>query len=255
MPSISPETPGRAINVHFPYHIAHAHQAKHGSLVDRGANGGLAVSDVRILSKSIRKCTVTGIDSHEVQGLDVVQCAALAHTNYITVNLIRNEYTYYGKCCTIHSSGQIWWFKYTVDDKSVQVGGQQRICTIDGYSMPMVCKGGLMYLDIIGKPTDEDLQAYPCVHLTHPHEWDSSVLDYTHPTPDGEPSWSTSPADRFQFDPNFDEFGDSTLSAIVKLSILDNSLQLSPNIKTICVYKHTINMQTPDFQKLRAYFG
>ena len=32
------------------YHIAQASQAKHGSLVDRGANGGLAGSDVRILS-------------------------------------------------------------------------------------------------------------------------------------------------------------------------------------------------------------
>ena len=30
----------------------------------------------------------------------------------------------------------------TVDDKSVQVGGRQRIITIDGYSMPLVCKGG-----------------------------------------------------------------------------------------------------------------
>ena len=69
--------PERSINHHFTYHIAQASQAKHGSLVDKGANGGLAGSDVRILSRSSRKCTVTGIDSHELQGLDVVQCAAL----------------------------------------------------------------------------------------------------------------------------------------------------------------------------------
>ena len=69
-------TPERSINHHFTYHIAQASQAKHGSLVDRGANGGLAGSDVRILSSPSRKCTVTGIDSHELQGLDVVQCAA-----------------------------------------------------------------------------------------------------------------------------------------------------------------------------------
>ena len=75
-------TPERSINHHFTYHIAQASQAKHGSLVDRGANGGLAGSDVRILSRSSRKCTVTGIDSHELQGLDVVQCAALAETNH-----------------------------------------------------------------------------------------------------------------------------------------------------------------------------
>ena len=32
----------RTINHHFTYHVAQASQAKHGSLVDRGANGGLA---------------------------------------------------------------------------------------------------------------------------------------------------------------------------------------------------------------------
>ena len=85
------------INHHFTYHVAQASLAKYGSLVDRGANGGLAGSDVRILSRSSRKCTVTGIDSHELQGLDVVQCAALVQTNHGIVNLIMNEYACYGK--------------------------------------------------------------------------------------------------------------------------------------------------------------
>ena len=66
----------RSINHHFIYHVAQASQAKHGSFVDREDNGGLAGSDLRILSRSSRKCTVTGTDSHELQGLDVVQCAA-----------------------------------------------------------------------------------------------------------------------------------------------------------------------------------
>ena len=91
-PQDSTMTHERTINHHFTYHVAQASQAKHGSLVDRGANGGLAGSDVRILSRSSRKCTVTGIDSHELQGLDVVQCAALVETNHGIVNLIMNEY-------------------------------------------------------------------------------------------------------------------------------------------------------------------
>ena len=134
-PQDSTITPERSINHHFTYHIAQASQAKHGSQVDRGANGGLAGSDVRILSRSSRKCTGTGIDSHELQGLDVVQCAALVETNHGIVNLIMNEYACYGKGHTIHSSGQIEWFKNSVDDRSVQVGGKQRICTVDGYAM------------------------------------------------------------------------------------------------------------------------
>ena len=43
--------------------------------------------------------------------------------------------------------------------------------------MPLVCKGGLMYLQLQGIPTDQDLQNYPSVHLTSSHEWDPSVLD------------------------------------------------------------------------------
>ena len=66
-PQDSTMIPERTIKHHYTYHVAQASQAKHGSLVDRGANGGLAGSDVRILSRSSRKCTVTGIDSHELQ--------------------------------------------------------------------------------------------------------------------------------------------------------------------------------------------
>ena len=88
-----------------------------------------------------------------------------------------NEYACFGKEHTIHSSGQIEWFKISMDDRSVQVGGKQSICTIDGYVMPLFCRGALMYLSILGKPTDTDLERYPDVHLTGTHEWDHSVLD------------------------------------------------------------------------------
>ena len=144
--------PERTINHHFTYRVAQGSQAKHDSLVDRGANSGLVGSDVRILSRSSRKCTVPGNDSHELQGHDVVQCAALTGAHHGIVNLIMNEYASYGKGRTIHSSGQIVWYKNSVDDRSVQVGGKQRVCTIDGYAMPLTCRGGLMFLSILGNP-------------------------------------------------------------------------------------------------------
>ena len=80
--STSDVTPQRSINsvhIHLFYHVAQAKQAHHGSLVDRGANGGLAGSDDRVLSKSSRKCTVTGIDHQQINSLDIVQCAALVN--------------------------------------------------------------------------------------------------------------------------------------------------------------------------------
>ena len=147
------QSPTRQVNAHITYHVAQANQAMQESFVDRGANGGLASSDVRVLNRSPRQCTVIGIDNHEIPGLDIVQCASLDDTNHGIVNLIRN-----GKGHSIHSSGQIEWFTNTVDDKSVQVGGRQRIVPMDGYSVPLECKGGLMYL-----------------------KWDPSVLDYVHP--------------------------------------------------------------------------
>ena len=77
-----------------------------------------------------------------------------------------NEYAYYGKGHTIHSSGQIEWNKNQVDDKSVKEGGSQYITTLGRYSLPLQCTGGFMYLSILGKPTDEKLVKYPSVHLT-----------------------------------------------------------------------------------------
>ena len=118
-----------------------------------------------------------------------------------------NEYAYYGKGHTIHSSGQIEWHKNKVDDKSVKVGGSQCITTLDGYSFPLKCTGGLMYLSILGKPTDEELVKYPSVHLTSIHEWDPSVLDFSYPEGDGEPVWACDPQHVDLIDPNFDPQG------------------------------------------------
>ena len=206
------------------------------------SNGGRAGSDVRILSKSSRKYTGTGIDSHDLQGIDVVQCAALVETNHGIVNLIMKEYACYGKGHTIHSSGHIAWFKKSVDDRSVQVGGKQKICAIDGYTMPLVCRGGLMYLCIIIKLTGADLERYPAVHLTEPHEWDHSVLDYTHPSGDGEPPWSNDPDEIYAFDHNFDDFGDYTQRAIQTLTILDDSSTTLTTCSNLRANQHVVRI-------------
>ena len=119
-----------------------------------------------------------------------------------------------------------------MDDKSVQVGGQQRIITIDGYSMPLVCKGGLMYLKFQGIPTDKVLQTYPSVHLTSPHEWDPSVLDYVHPKDNGEPNSTYDSTEKYQVDPTFDEFDD----------YINKLLSITPQISSthkLLVNKHT----------------
>ena len=94
-----------------------------------------------------------------------------------------------------------------VDDKSVKVGGTQGITTLNGFAFPLKCTGGPMYLNILGKPTDEELVKYPSVDLTSIHEWDLSVLDYSHPEGDGEPVWTIDPQHIDFLDPNFDIYG------------------------------------------------
>ena len=143
---------------------------------------------MRILERTGRTVSVTGIDNHELPGLDIVTCAALLHTNHSKVVLIMHEYADYGRGNTIHSPGQIEWFQNTCDDKSSHVGGKQVINFLDGYSTPLQCRTGLMYMSLLGQPTDADLNTYPHVLLTGPHEWDPSVLDYTHPTTSGDPT-------------------------------------------------------------------
>ena len=90
-------------------------------LVDRGANGGLAGSDMRVIHKTHCKINIQGIDNHEVTGLDVVTAATLLNTSQGKVIGIFNEYAYLGKGSSIHSSGQLEWFKTNVDEKSVKV--------------------------------------------------------------------------------------------------------------------------------------
>ena len=119
-----------------------------------------------------------------------------------------------------------------------------------------------MYLSILGKPTDKDLERYPAVHLTGPHEWDPSVLDYTHPSGNGELPWSNDPDERFALDPNFNEFRDYTQRAIQTLSILDDSSptltpcsSLMTNQHVYTTNQHDVSPETPEYEKFRTYFG
>ena len=162
-------------------HANHTNQ----QLVDCGANGGLAGSDVCVIRKTHRKINIQGIDNHEVTGLDVVTAATILITSQGIVIGIFNEYAYLGKGSSIHSSGQLEWFKTNVDEKSVKVGGTQLITTLDGYSVPLLIKDGLAYATSLGRPTDQDMDTYPHVFFTSPDEWDPSVLDHDPPHLDG----------------------------------------------------------------------
>ena len=195
-------------------HANHTNQ----QLVDRGANGGLAGSDMHVIHRTYRKINIQGIDNHEVTGLDVVTAATLLNTSQGKVIGIFNEYAYLGKGSSIHSSGQLESFKTNVDEKSVNVGGTQLITTLDGYSVPLLIKDGLAYATSLGRPTDQDMDTYPHVFFASPDEWDPSVLDHDPPHLDGlDPSQVP---DQPFGDPMFDACGDFNKHIIANLNTL-----------------------------------
>ena len=172
-------------------------------LVDHGANGGLAGSDMRGIHRTYRKIKIQDIDNHEVTGLDVVTAATLLNTPQGKVIGIFNEYAYLWKGSSIHSSGQLEWLQTNVHETSVNVGGTQLINTLDGYSVPLLIKDGLAYATSLGRPTDQDMDTYPHVFITSPDKWDHSQVP-----------------DQPFGDPMFDAYGDFNQPIIANLTTL-----------------------------------
>ena len=247
----------RQIKVCKHYLFQHANHTNN-QLVDRGANGGLAGSDMRVIYKTHRKINISGIDNHEVAGLDVVTATTLLNTSLGKVIGIFNEYAHLGKGSSIHSSGQLEWFKTHVDEKSVKVGGTQLITTLDGYSVPLLIKDGLAYATSLGRPTDQDMDTHPHVFFTSPDEWDPSVLDHDPPHLDGlDPSQVP---DQPFGDPMFDAYGDFNERIIANLNILldappevCSSYTTTSSVSTAKL--HQGSSQEPDWHALRPFFA
>ena len=247
----------RQIQVCKHYIFQHANHTNN-QLVDRGANGGLAGSDMQVIYKTHRKINISGIDNHEVTGLDVVTAATLLNTSLGKVIGIFNEYAYLGKGSSIHSSGQLEWFKTLVDEKSIKVGGTQLITTLDGYSVPLLIRDGLAYATSLGRPTDQDMDTYPHVFFTSPDEWDPSVLDHDPPHLDGlDPSQVS---DQHFGDPMFDAYGDFNERIIANLNILLDAPPGDCGSYTAISSVSTVNLhqsspQEPDWNALRPFFA
>ena len=83
--------------------------------------------------------------------------------------------------------------------------------------------------------------------LTGPHEWDPSVLDYTHPATAGDPTWAPDPFQCDAHDPRIDRIGHFK-------GRVHNTLTHLPGKSNIAQHKHAIKTQPIDFEKFRPYF-
>ena len=168
----------RSVNNHkIVYHVSKSSTSNNNdSLQDRGANGGIAGRNVRVLSSSHKYVNVEGIGNHQITNIPIVTCAGKVMTDKGPVVAIMNQFAHVANGSTILSSPQMEHFGVEVNDKSSKVGGKQSLTTLDGYVIALTFKNGLPYVDMT-PPTDRDMDDLPQVVLTSDEEWDPSILD------------------------------------------------------------------------------
>ena len=243
----------RQIQTHQRYVFARVNQSNH-HLIDRGANGGLAGPDMRVIHTTTRKIDIVGIDDDELTGLSMVTAAALLDTQEGPIIGVFHEYAHLGKGRSIHAAGQMEWFNCQVDDRSKIVGGAQRIETSEGYVISLSIESGLVYMHTIRIPTDQDLQNYPHVFFTSPDIWDASVLGHEI-TPSLLEDINQHSDDSLLQDSIFDEYGDLHHRAIQTLNIFCD-LPSPPSGEPLThAYMHDSNPAEEDWKSLRPYFG
>ena len=180
---------------------------------------------------------------------------------------IFHQYAYTGKGKTIHSSGQLEWYKNNVNERSIKVpGGLQQVQTVDGYVIPINVKAGLPYIKT-HPYTDKEWDTLPHVVLTSDKDWDPSVLDHTL---DDNEDWYNAVSD-LQIDPAtnlFDEFGnyhnctvvqevffDSAQEPAMISELIDECVLLNHCTSLYEAQEHVLTTKKPDYEALHPNFG
>ncbi len=149
------------------------------ALVDRGANGGIAGKDMKVIDAGTvpKYLNLSGIDDHSVQNLKVVTAGAVVQSNIGQVILVMYSMAHMPDGKTILSSGQMEHFGINVNDKSAIVTGEQpSLKTPGGIKIPMSVVNGLAYLRL--RPfTDKEFRELPHIEVTMDCDWDPKVLD------------------------------------------------------------------------------
>jgi hypothetical protein len=175
------------------------------ALIDRGANGGVAGSDTRLIDKSLRSVPIQGIDDHMIKDVPIGTVGAVVNTQRGEVIAIMHQYAYTGKGSTIHSSGQLDWCGNDVNDCSIKIeDGKQRLTTPEGYVIPIDVRCGLPYITM--RPfTDEEFEELPHVVWMSEDVWDPTSLDSVI---FNDPHWYEAEPSPPLPNPMYDEYGE-----------------------------------------------
>ena len=150
------------------------------ALVDRGSNGGVAGTDVRIISKDPNHTvTIEGIDRHQLNNIPICTVGGVVNSSHGEIILVLPNYAHVGRGHSILCPTQMEYFGTKVDDKSKVIGGKQSIITINNISIPLDFDNGLPRLAI--RPfSDEEWETLPQVFMADDSKpWDPRVMDNT----------------------------------------------------------------------------
>ena len=173
------ETARRLVNM---YRIVNDHRRAYkgiGALVDRGANGGIAGSDTRVIYRTKKTIALSGIDNHIVRNLELVHAATVVKSQAGEVILVMRQFTYMPDGKTIMGPIQMEHYGCIVQDISPMGRNKTKVPyvqTPDGYMIPMRVTDGLLYIDT-RVPSDDDFRNLPATFITAAEEWDANVLD------------------------------------------------------------------------------
>jgi hypothetical protein len=253
------------------YHVANIRASpSEASLVDGGANGGMAGDDVLLLGLSTESVDVSTADSNNTMtNLPLGQFAGMTETLHgETVIVLLGQYAHNaGAPSTIHSANQLRFGGHLVDDVPKHYGGKQCITTSCGHILPLVITNGLAHL-ALRKPTLEDVSQFPNVILTPEAGWDPTEFD------DGE-----QPAEDFEdapmdladvavdifhdleqaTDDRVDQYGnyrhrdDYDVDCCIFHAKGACTFETAP--KVIIAAKHAIKPKEPNYEHLKPYLG
>jgi len=193
--------------------------------------------------------------------IPIATVGGVINTQRGEVIAILHQYAYTGVGTSIHSPAQLEWYKNDVNDKSIKVGGLQRITTLEGYVIPLNIVQGLPRMAI--RPfSDQEWEDLPHVILTSELDWDPGQLDVAL---EDDEHWFDAVSD-LEGDPFtniFDEYGDYRHRVVVQSTDLHPSID---DILDCCVYaaqNHSLTSEPPitvtpkeqDYKALRPLFG
>ena len=167
------------------YNVSKHNREKRGSLMDRGANGGIIGDDAVVFHVHSRSVDVTGINNHELNALKIVDAAGKIMSQRGPLLGIFRQCACHGVHRSIHSAGQFEAHRNVAHDRSMKVGGTQCIRTNEGCVIPLDIINGLPYLKM--QPhTQTEWDTLPHVIFTSGDDWDPTILDHNL---SGQPDW------------------------------------------------------------------